>query len=199
MCREQFLLPHRPFFFLGTSSLGIQNLCRGRQCRYNSNEVIGLNWLLILWIYTIHSCLHSVGDFVLELSPQPKLGVTQKSICIMSTQLPLSAKCKLSEEILDPFDKPSSHKTLLTNRSCVFIPEHWPLPALPGARAGWPACTSRVSRLPSGNTGTVLSFCLLEQGFLFIIPRPLELPGWPGTCFWFVFFLKSMLGIWAPS
>lgn len=85
VCREQFLLPHRPFSPLGMLSLGIHHLSRGRQCRYNSNEVIGLNWLLILWIYTTHGCLHSEEDFVLELSPQPKSGIAQKSVHIMST------------------------------------------------------------------------------------------------------------------
>lgn len=136
LCREQFLLLHRPFSLLETSSLGIQNLFRGRQHRYNSNKFIGLNFsvlwtyvllynpnlskgrqhryssneviglnFLILWIYTTQGCCVAGGISVLELSPQPKAGVTHKSVCIMSTRSPLSAKCKLQGEILDLFDK----------------------------------------------------------------------------------------------
>lgn len=134
VCREQFLLPHRTFLLLGMSFLGIQTLSRGRQCRYNSNEVTGLNWLLILWVYTLQGCLHSEGILFLNCHPSQSRA-SHTSLYVLCQQLPLSAKCKLSEEILDLFDKPSSQKTVLTNRSCVSIPEHGQgeQPALPGS------------------------------------------------------------------
>lgn len=104
---------------------GSWKLCRGRWHRYNCNEVTGLNRLLILWIYSIHRCLHSARAFGHRLSLRPKASVTHQSAHIMSTQLPLSAKCVLLEVKLDQFDKPSNQKSMLTTTNCVCSCEYW--------------------------------------------------------------------------
>lgn len=68
-----------------------------------------------------HPVLVLCRGFCGRLSHQPKSNATHKSLRVMSAQLPLSAKCVVSEKPSDGSDRPSSCRAVLTTTNCVFV------------------------------------------------------------------------------
>lgn len=101
----------------------------------------------------------------------------------MSAPIPVSAKCLGWEERVDQPDKPSCHTAVLASTNCIPISSRFAAVAIPWlCRTAAGVIGLRFPGQLAQNVGTPQALCWLMGG-LFIVPRPLELPACPVTCF----------------